>query len=191
MRSAVRLACCLLAVCPPLLLADAARAADAFAVDRVWFEKGPDGYAARADLQAGQHELLEKILRGGYAAQFVFELNFYQRREWLPDPVVGDISWRGTLSYDALTQRYWLVAGSGKRRFTSLAAAMAEVTRLRASPNSDSGYIKILRRGDIYLRARFYLSTENLPEPVQIGLLIDRTSELDSGWQTMVVEVEE
>ena len=189
MRSALRWSACTLALCHLALAGAAAAAGGGFAVERVWFEKSAAGYAARASLQAGPAELLEKILRGGYEAQFNLDVNFYQRREWLPDPVVGDITWRGTLSYESLTQRYVLATARDERIFATLAAAMREITELSASPSSDGDYIKILQRDDVYLRARFYLATAHLPEPVQIGLLVDDSAQLDSDWQTMVLEV--
>lgn len=165
----------------------AAAAQEAFGVQQVWFARKDGGYAVRADLQVGQPDLVDKIARGGYPAEFVFELNFYQRRSWLPDPQVGDISWRGRLTYDALTRRYLLTGGDGRRQqFATLAAALEKVSRLRAGASRDSGYVKIISRDDVYIRARFYLATGSLPEPLQVGLLVQGGTGGD--WTTLPVE---
>ena len=161
-----------------------------FAVNNVWFDKKGSGYAVRADLQVGQQPLLEKILHGGEQVELNFELNFHHRRNWLLDPVVGSINWRGVLSYDSLTRRYLLASGGRQRQFAALDAAVEEINRLRAGASSDSEYVKILVRNDVYLQARFYMSVSNLPAIMQIGLLI--AGELQQGeWVTFPLEVRE
>ncbi|MCH9705122.1 MAG: DUF4390 domain-containing protein [Proteobacteria bacterium] len=168
-----------------------ATAAEYSSVQRVWFEKKADGYAVRADLEVGQQEFVEKVLRGGYPLAFKFELNFMQRQEWYLDRVIGDLIWQGTLSYDSLTQVYLLVNESGReQRFSTLTAALDKINQLRAGSSNDRAYINILLRDDIYLRARFYYLTSHLPEPMQIGLLLDAIWN-NKEWITFPLEVRE
>ena len=188
-----RLRCLLLATALLLggVVASAQEEVRRFAIKDIWFQKKGDGYAVNADLQVGAPQLLDQMLRGGYPVELHFTLYFYQRQSWLPDPVVGDISWRGVLAYDALKSYISLTVGGREQRFASLAEAIAEVNDLRASASNDAEYIKLLERDDIYLRARFNLHTENLPLPLQIGGLVDNEWQVDSGWENFFLEVRE
>lgn len=162
-----------------------------FAIDKIWFQKKGGGYAVNADLQVGTPALLEKMLRGGYPVEIHFRLIFYQQRDWLPDRVMGDIGWRGVLSYDVLKKQLLLTVGGRERRFASLVDAIAEINDLRASPSDDEEYIRLLMNKEIYLRARFNLHTGNLPLPMQISSFIDSEWQVDSGWQIFKLEVRE
>ena len=156
---------------------------DTFAIQKIWFDKKGDGYGVKADLQVGQTQMLDKILRGGDTVKLNFELRFIQRIDWLPDRQVGDISWNGSLSYDTLTRHYLFVSNNRQTRYKTLTEVVADINQLRAGTNNDSEFIKLLLREDVYLSARFYIDTGNLPTAMQIGLLIDNPG-FNSGWLT-------
>lgn len=169
----------------------AAQAEDTgFSVREIWFDKYDNGYAVRADFQVGHLATIEKIVQGGYALQFNFELLFMQRRDWLLDQMVGDIGWHGTLSYDPLTRSYQLASSGGKtQRFSRLEEAAREISQLRAGANNDEGYVKILLRKDVYLRARFYPVTAELPSTLQIGLLVDEHWDAAEDWTEFILDI--
>ena len=168
----------------------AAAPEDDFIVADVWFERIGDGVAPRADLVVRQTERMRDILQVGYKLQLLLELRFLKRREWWFDEEIGNINWLGVLSYDAYSKRYLLSIDDNTRRFKSLAGAIQTATQLRAQPSSAPRFIAIFEQHDIYLNARFSMPVGNLPEPIQIDLLVDDEWDTGGVWITLPLRIE-
>lgn len=171
-------------------LAAVAAAEDDFAVVNVWFEKSAAGFAPRAELQIRQTERMQDILEVGYDLQLLLELRFLKRRDWWFDEELGNIDWRGVLSYDAYSKRHVLNVGGSTKQFRSLAAAVDAATRIRAQPSAAPRFTAIFEQDGVYLSARFSMPIDNLPEPIQIDLLVDDEWDTGGAWTTLPLTIQ-
>ncbi len=173
------------------LCAGAARAADEFAVNDVWFARVGGGYAVRADLSAGPETLVRQLLQSGYAVKFKFDMRFMQSRNWLPDRELGNISWTPEIVYDSLLERFTLRAGGVVEEFDGLAGALARAGALRGAASGDAQNLRrILTGPDKYLTARYEMLIDHLPQAMQVSLLTGAW-EINSGWRRFAAGVRE
>ena len=176
----------LLALCTASSVAD-----EAFDVHDVGFVRSDDGYAVRAKLLISQPERLEALLRGGYHIPLHFELHFKREKEWWFDTFIGDIKWRGVLSYNPLLKRYLLKIGNSESRYISFDRLIKKVRNLRGAPSNVPDYVKIFSKDGVYVEVRFFMETSNLPEPIKIALLLDNSWDSGGRWRTFSLEVED
>lgn len=169
----------------------AAVAAEDFAVRDVWFVRVGAGYAVRAELSVREAGRLDSLLRGGYQVPLRFELNFIEKREWWLDRIVGDITWRGLISYDALLNRYALQVGARRNFYSSLDRLLKRVGNLRGAASAAPAYVKIFEQKNIYVEARLLLEEQSFPEPIRIALLLDDNWDATGVWRTFQLQVRE
>ncbi|MDM5147552.1 DUF4390 domain-containing protein [Candidatus Persebacteraceae bacterium Df01] len=172
-----------------MVLSLPARAGE-FSVRDMWFQRSDQGLSLQADLSAGPSTLLQQLLKSGYTLQFVFEMRFMKKRNWLPDKELGDITWQPEISYDSLLGRYTFKVGERSEEIDSLAEVLLRAGKLRASPSYSEGLARIVTVPDVYLLTRYDLLLENLPQPLQVSLLTDDWP-IFSGWKTFAIEVRE
>lgn len=184
-----------MALLAAVLVASAAPShADDLMVDDIWFVQRDAGYSIYADLRLDNTQPIENLVQGGYAASFLFEVQFIQKR-WYWDRIIGDITWTGSLTYDSLLDRYIVqedqTQNQTQKQFANLDDALSEILQIRSKPSRDPAFERLFDSDNIYLQARFLLLLDGLPQPVQIALLLSNEFDSVGSWTAFELTIKE
>jgi uncharacterized membrane protein SirB2 len=139
-----------------------------------------DGYALQADLEITLTPTLEDALNRGVSLFFMLEFELIRPRwYWLNEKVLS-IQQQYRLSFNTLTRQYRVSSGTLYQNFSSLAEALAFLSRIRRSQVMDAAAV----RGDTSYAAalRMRLDLSELPKPFQVNALASREWNIGSDW---------
>lgn len=139
-----------------------------------------DHFTLDAQFDIALTPTLEDVLSKGVPLHFVLEFELIRPRWYWFNDRVADFQQQYRLSYNALTRQYRLAIGNLHQNHSSLAEALAVMSRVRRRHEVDPG---TLRRDTTYIAAvRFRLDTSQLPKPFQLNALVAREWNVGSDW---------
>jgi len=183
--SVLRWFLCELALCVAslaLLAAGAARA-DGIDVRRAVVTPAEDTYLLDAELEVRLTQVLDEVLHKGVPLYFALDFELIRARWYWINEKVAVVHQQQRLSYNTLTRQYRVGTGTLYQNFSTLAEALAYMTRIRRRLELDPG---ALQKGTTYAAMlRMRLDSTQLPKPFQ--LQTGRNWDVSSDWYRWTV----
>jgi len=139
-----------------------------------------EGYVLNADFDFELTNRLEEALNNGIALIFAIDFELVRPRWYWFDEKTAVARLDIRLSFNPLLRQYRLSTGSLQRNFSSFAATMSTLSRIRSwlvlerdKVQADASYIAAVR---------MRLDTTQLPRPFQLSAITDRDLNLSSAW---------
>lgn len=132
------------------------------------FERGEQGLQIDFAVRVTLPRAVEEALQRGVPLYFVADVRVYRQRWYWRDERVARASKSWRLSYQPLTSTWRVSQGGLHQSYSSLAEALAPLSRSVRWKIGEPGQIEIDPRH--YLEFQWRLDTSQLPPPMQIGI---------------------
>jgi Domain of unknown function (DUF4390) len=126
-----------------------------------------DGYLLEAEIDIQLSPQIEDVLNKGVPLYFMLEFEVTRSRWYWTNEKIASVQQPWRLSYNTLTRQYRVGAGALYQNFSTLAEALAFMTRVRRRGDIPPG---ALQKDTTYAAAlRMRLDVTQLPKPFQLN----------------------
>ena len=163
-----------------------------FQIHDVWFSEFNDGYIMHSDMTVQFSEIMAETLHGGIALPFVFEIALMRQHDFWVDRRLVNLTWESNISYDSFQKRYRLTLDERDiAEYAELPQLVNTLQKLTSGRLYHPKFVEFLLDRRTYLRARFFLNIDLLPQPLQVDIITDPRSDYSSGWYRFDRRIEE